>query len=167
MNYQQTLRWLFSQLPVYQLQGATAYKEDLTNSLSKIKDKIIFSGTFTPKDVAKVANKYKIDVNRILKHPELYFEISGFKPNKKDLKEWGYASLKDYVLKQLAYTIYFGKRGDTDNMSDLGSFQLAYPLKYKNLSDDEWAKAMKNEMENPTTVDGGLRNFIKKEKGGD
>ena len=33
MNYQQTLRWLFSQLPVYQLQGATAYKEDLTNSL--------------------------------------------------------------------------------------------------------------------------------------
>ena len=33
MNYQQTLRWLLSQLPVYQLQGATAYKEDLTNSL--------------------------------------------------------------------------------------------------------------------------------------
>ncbi len=33
MNYQQTLQWLFSQLPVYQLQGATAYKEDLTNTL--------------------------------------------------------------------------------------------------------------------------------------
>jgi len=141
--------------------------KDLANALSNIKNKMVWTEPTKPKDIVKVANKYKIDVNRILNNTEAYFEISGFKPNKKDLKEWGYASLKDYVLKQLAYTIYFGKRGDTDNMSDLGSFQLAYPLKYKNLSDDEWAKAMKNEMENPTTVDGGLRNFIKKEKGGD
>ena len=33
MNYQETTNWLFSQLPVYQLQGASAYKEDLTNTL--------------------------------------------------------------------------------------------------------------------------------------
>ena len=33
MNYQETTQWLFSQLPVYQLQGASAYKEDLTNTL--------------------------------------------------------------------------------------------------------------------------------------
>jgi len=33
MNYQEISQWLFSQLPVYQLQGATAYKEDLTNTL--------------------------------------------------------------------------------------------------------------------------------------
>jgi len=33
MNYQETLNWMFSQLPVYQLQGASAYKEDLTNSI--------------------------------------------------------------------------------------------------------------------------------------
>lgn len=31
MNYPQILKWLFDQLPVYQLQGASAYKEDLTN----------------------------------------------------------------------------------------------------------------------------------------
>ena len=31
MNYQQTLDWLFQQLPMYQRQGATAYKVDLTN----------------------------------------------------------------------------------------------------------------------------------------
>jgi hypothetical protein len=141
--------------------------KDLANALSSIKNKMVWTEPTKPKDIVKVANKYKIDVNRILNNTEAYFEISGFKPNKKDLKEWGYASLKDYALKQLADTIYFGKRGDTDSMSDLGSLQLAYPLKYKNLSDDEWAKAMKNEMENPTTVDGGLRNFIKKEKGGD
>jgi len=33
MNYQQTLKWLFHQLPVYQHQGVSAYKEDLTNTL--------------------------------------------------------------------------------------------------------------------------------------
>lgn len=31
MNYQETTNWMFNQLPMYQLQGASAYKEDLTN----------------------------------------------------------------------------------------------------------------------------------------
>ncbi|MBW4360171.1 bifunctional folylpolyglutamate synthase/dihydrofolate synthase [Flavobacterium taihuense] len=31
MNYQETTNWMFSQLPMYQLQGASAYKKDLTN----------------------------------------------------------------------------------------------------------------------------------------
>ena len=33
MNYQETLDWLFAQLPMYQLQGAIAYKKDLTNTI--------------------------------------------------------------------------------------------------------------------------------------
>ncbi|MCV9927301.1 bifunctional folylpolyglutamate synthase/dihydrofolate synthase [Flavobacterium sp. LS1R49] len=33
MNYQETTEWMFNQLPMYQLQGASAYKEDLTNIL--------------------------------------------------------------------------------------------------------------------------------------
>ncbi|PWA04475.1 bifunctional folylpolyglutamate synthase/dihydrofolate synthase [Flavobacterium psychrotolerans] len=33
MNYQETVNWMFNQLPIYQLQGATAYKKDLTNTL--------------------------------------------------------------------------------------------------------------------------------------
>ena len=33
MNYQETLNWMFNQLPMYQQQGASAYKEDLTNSI--------------------------------------------------------------------------------------------------------------------------------------
>ncbi|WP_035654875.1 bifunctional folylpolyglutamate synthase/dihydrofolate synthase [Flavobacterium saliperosum] len=33
MNYQQTLYWMFAQLPMYQQQGASAYKKDLTNTL--------------------------------------------------------------------------------------------------------------------------------------
>ena len=31
MSYSETLNWLFNQLPMYQLQGASAYKKDLTN----------------------------------------------------------------------------------------------------------------------------------------
>lgn len=31
MTYQETVEWMFAQLPMYQLQGASAYKEDLTN----------------------------------------------------------------------------------------------------------------------------------------
>lgn len=32
MNYQETTVWMFNQLPMYQLQGASAYKKDLTNT---------------------------------------------------------------------------------------------------------------------------------------
>ncbi|MBG6109997.1 dihydrofolate synthase/folylpolyglutamate synthase [Flavobacterium sp. CG_23.5] len=32
MNYQETIDWMFKQLPMYQLQGASAYKKDLTNT---------------------------------------------------------------------------------------------------------------------------------------
>lgn len=34
MTYQQTVDWMFKQLPMYQLQGASAYKKDLTNTLA-------------------------------------------------------------------------------------------------------------------------------------
>lgn len=34
MNYQETLTWMFSQLPMYQRQGKTAFKKDLTNILA-------------------------------------------------------------------------------------------------------------------------------------
>lgn len=33
MNYQETVHWMFHQLPMYQLQGASAYKKDLTNTI--------------------------------------------------------------------------------------------------------------------------------------
>ena len=33
MNYHETTTWMFSQLPMYQLQGASAYKKDLTNTI--------------------------------------------------------------------------------------------------------------------------------------
>ena len=33
MNYQETIEWMFKQLPMYQNQGAIAYKNDLSNTL--------------------------------------------------------------------------------------------------------------------------------------
>jgi dihydrofolate synthase / folylpolyglutamate synthase len=33
MNYQDTINWLFNQLPMYQSQGISAYKEDLSNTI--------------------------------------------------------------------------------------------------------------------------------------
>jgi dihydrofolate synthase/folylpolyglutamate synthase len=38
MTYQQTLNWMFSQLPMYQRQGKTAFKKDLTNILAFSKE---------------------------------------------------------------------------------------------------------------------------------
>ncbi|MCG8219897.1 bifunctional folylpolyglutamate synthase/dihydrofolate synthase [Tenacibaculum finnmarkense] len=34
MTYQQTLDWMFAQLPMYQKEGKTAFKKDLTNSIA-------------------------------------------------------------------------------------------------------------------------------------
>lgn len=38
MNYQQTLDWMFAQLPMYQKQGKTAFKKDLTNIIAFAKE---------------------------------------------------------------------------------------------------------------------------------
>ncbi|NVK51741.1 MAG: bifunctional folylpolyglutamate synthase/dihydrofolate synthase [Flavobacteriaceae bacterium] len=38
MTYQETLHWMFSQLPMYQRQGNTAFKKDLTNSIAFSKE---------------------------------------------------------------------------------------------------------------------------------
>ena len=33
MNYNETVNWMFQQLPMYQTQGASAYRKDLTNTI--------------------------------------------------------------------------------------------------------------------------------------
>ncbi len=38
MTYQQTLDWMFAQLPMYQREGKTAFKKDLTNTLALSKE---------------------------------------------------------------------------------------------------------------------------------
>jgi dihydrofolate synthase/folylpolyglutamate synthase len=36
MNYQETTDWLFNQLPMFQQQGASAYKKDLSNTIALV-----------------------------------------------------------------------------------------------------------------------------------
>lgn len=38
MNYQETLNWMFAQLPMYQKEGKTAFKKDLTNTIAFSKE---------------------------------------------------------------------------------------------------------------------------------
>ncbi|MBL0013716.1 MAG: bifunctional folylpolyglutamate synthase/dihydrofolate synthase [Flavobacterium sp.] len=38
MNYNETVNWMFQQLPMYQNQGATAYRKDLTNTILLAKE---------------------------------------------------------------------------------------------------------------------------------
>ncbi|WP_397445402.1 bifunctional folylpolyglutamate synthase/dihydrofolate synthase [Polaribacter sp. R77954] len=38
MTYQETLHWMFAQLPMYQKEGKTAFKKDLTNTLALAKE---------------------------------------------------------------------------------------------------------------------------------
>ncbi len=37
MNYHDTINWMFSQLPMYQNQGKSAYKKDLDNTINLVK----------------------------------------------------------------------------------------------------------------------------------
>jgi dihydrofolate synthase/folylpolyglutamate synthase len=38
MTYKETIAWMFAQLPMYQREGATAFKKDLTNILAFSKE---------------------------------------------------------------------------------------------------------------------------------
>ncbi len=137
---------------------------DVTNILVSLGNK---NGGFDnyepqPAEITKVANKFKIDVNRILKHPEAYCNLVGCS-SEKELKKDGYKSMRDYVLSKLGHTVYFGRDNDVDSMYNLADLQLAYPLEYKNLSDDEWNKQIEEERKNPTNVSGALRKFNQNE----
>lgn len=109
------------------------------------------------KDLLKVANKYGIDINRILTHPERFIEISGYMPEDETPKE--------YVLKALGHTASWVNDKDfTETAWNLVDLQMAYPLKHKDLSDSEWVENMKKEDENPTTVDSAIRKFNSEQK---
>jgi hypothetical protein len=110
-----------------------------------------------PKDILKVANRYGVDVNRMLTHPEQFVNIhEGMLDDD---------TPAEYTLKMFGWLAsYVNEKKFLDEMSsELTSFQLAYPLKDKELSDSEWQKKIKEEEKNPTTVDGALRKFNKDE----
>ncbi|MGV8946796.1 MAG: bifunctional folylpolyglutamate synthase/dihydrofolate synthase [Lutibacter sp.] len=57
MNYTNTLNWMFSQLPMFQRQGAAAFKKDLTNSLALSKHLNFPEATFKTIHVAGTNGK--------------------------------------------------------------------------------------------------------------
>lgn len=150
-----------------QADAEIAYKEKdvevITKAFEKVKHKMVWQPTIYPYHVKMVANKFRIDVNRVLEHPEIYFELVG-NVSDAELKNDGYNNQLEFVLARLGETIDSGIQNDTDAMSYLSTFQMAYPLENKNLSNDEWVKKIENEKENPTTVANGLLKFLKTEK---
>ena len=57
MNYTETLEWMFAQLPMFQRQGKTAFKKDLTNSLAFSKHLNFPEGQFKSIHVAGTNGK--------------------------------------------------------------------------------------------------------------
>ncbi len=57
MDYKNTLNWMFSQLPMYQRQGKTAFRKDLTNSISLSKHLNFPESTFKTIHVAGTNGK--------------------------------------------------------------------------------------------------------------
>ena len=57
MNYLNTLNWMFSQLPMYQRQGKTAFRKDLTNSIALSKHLNFPESTFKTIHVAGTNGK--------------------------------------------------------------------------------------------------------------
>lgn len=141
------------------------YKEDevkpVYDALSKHN---IFSkfGSFNPsqKDIANFANKYKIDISRVLTNPEKFIKINGGDSAKED--DEMKLSDEEYVLNKLGWAMY--EEDDWNPNGKTAKFKSAYPLKYKSLSDDEIEKQIKIEKESKDKVAIGLNNFKENEK---
>ena len=132
----------------------------IDNLLSKI-DSLSNTNTIkynkTPEDIANFANKHKIDINRILSNPEKYIEQNDrYDDVQKDITN------RDYVLMQLGRAISF--EDDSWNPNGMiASFKKTYPLKYKNLSDDEIEAQIKQDSESKDKVAIGLKAFLENE----
>jgi len=132
----------------------------IDNLLSKI-DSLSNTSTIkynkTPEDIANFANKHKIDINRILSNPEKYIEQNDrYDDVQKDITN------RDYVLMQLGRAISF--EDDSWNPNGMiASFKKTYPLKYKNLSDDEIEAQIKQDSESKDKVAIGLKAFSENE----
>ena len=133
----------------------TTDANSVDSEFRKMKDWYGGSGKYdkTPEDIANFANKYKIDVNRILSKSEKFIEIAGRYNDKGEEK----ISDKEYTLKRLGDSML--RLDDWNPNSNLVKLRLAYPLKYKSLSDDEWEQQIKADKESPNKVAIGLKTF--------
>ena len=135
----------------------------IDNLFSKMKnwwgsDTITSEYDKTPEDIAKFANKYKIDINRILIKPEKFIQQNGRYDNTltKPMTD------AEYVLTQLGKAMFF--QDDSWNPNGMiATLKSAYPLKYKNLSDDEIEAQINQDKESTNKVAIGLKAFSEDE----
>jgi len=115
--------------------------------------------TFTEKEISDFANKYKVDVNRILNNPQAFIEFSNISDEELDGQ-----TAEEYLTDALSSTMYSATKKDRDGMSWLDDLKKVYPLKSKSLSDKDWQSAIDEELKNPTTVSGRILKFTKEQK---
>ena len=135
----------------------------IDNLFSKMKnwwgsDTITSEYDKTPEDIAKFANKYKIDINRILIKPEKFIQQNGRYDNTltKPMTD------AEYVLTQLGKAMFFQDDSWNPN-GNIATLKSAYPLKYKNLSDDEIEAQINQDKESTNKVAIGLKAFSEDE----
>ena len=131
--------------------------DNLLSKIDSLSNTNIIKYNKTPEDIANFANKHKIDINRILSNPEKYIEQNDrYDDVQKDITN------RDYVLMQLGRAISF--EDDSWNPNGMiASFKKTYPLKYKNLSDDEIEAQIKQDSESKDKVAIGLKAFLENE----
>jgi hypothetical protein len=134
--------------------------EPIHNLFSKMKNWYSGDGVVkydkTPEDIANFANKHKIDVNRVLTKPEKFIQQKGRDDGQTDMSD------SDYVLKQLGRAMAFADDSWNPNGS-IATLKSIYPLKYKNLSDDEMDAQIKQDKESKAKVAIGLKSFSENE----
>ena len=129
MNYQDTTNWMFNQLPMYQLQGASAYKEDLTNI------KLLASHLDNPQDQLKCIHVAGTNGKGSTSHMlASVLQEAGYKvglytsPHLKDFRERikinGQDISEDFVIEFVA------KHKDFFEANDMSFFEMSVGLAF-------------------------------------
>ena len=113
---------------------------------------------FTEKEIADFANKYKVDVNRILDNAQTFTKFTNISDEELDGE-----TAEEFVAKALSNTIYDATKNNRSGMSWLDNLKKVYPLKSKSLSDADWQSGIDDELKNPTTVSGRILKFTKEQ----
>jgi hypothetical protein len=122
------------------------------------------------KEIKQAEDELGIDVARALSDPFALAYVTG--------DDWSWAgdeeTQKEKIIGYLKDQLYYWVRpaGENsqgvvyrrDQATGVGQLQLAFPSANKNMSDEEHRQALKQQLENPTSVSGELNNIMRKSK---
>lgn len=99
---------------------------------------------FTSQEITQFEQEFGIDVNRVLSDPSTYEIVAGKDDSGRSPEE---------IMQHFKDQMYFVVRGgNTQDAYDIGKFQQAFPLKYKDLDDAQARAAVQKQLDNPTSV---------------